>query len=118
MPASKVVKMNNASNITAKWYQRSSQRPFTAREKMRAMPTASVAAPPVRPNSVFSPRLDARVFISSTLTVSCGQCSALILAHVAAGSPFRLIARYWPGSRVQAAISARIATNDSKHIAP
>ena len=49
VPASSVVRMNNASNMMAKWYQRSSQRPCVSLAKMLAMPTASVAAPPVRP---------------------------------------------------------------------
>ena len=79
------------------------------------MPTASVAAPPVRPNNVFSPKPAARVFICSTVT---GKFKALILATVAAGSPLMFMLKYTPGSSVQAAMSAMMATKDSKHIAP
>ena len=54
MPVSIVVRMNSASNMIAKWYQyfisQSSARQAPS-VKIRAMPTASVTAPPVRPRS-------------------------------------------------------------------
>ena len=39
-------------------------------------------------------------------------------ATVAAGSPLTFMLRYTPGSSVQAAMSAMMATSDSRHIAP
>ena len=77
--------------------------------------TANVAAPPVRPKSVFSPSCAASPFIWSSVT---GMFKALSFATVATGSPFRFMLKYKPGSSVQAAMRAMIATNDSKHIAP
>ncbi len=56
VPASTVVRMNNASNMIAKWYQKAARRPPpNAPERMLDMPTASVGAPPVRATSVDSP---------------------------------------------------------------
>ena len=50
-----VVRMNTASNISARWYHApSTPRPKVV-PKMLAMPTASEGAPPVRANSVRSP---------------------------------------------------------------
>ena len=54
VPASSVVRMNNASNITAKWYHNPSPRPAVTSRNTCAIPTASVAAPPVRPYNDFS----------------------------------------------------------------
>ena len=68
MPASTVVKMNNASNMMAKWYQTASNVLPNALEKMLAMPTASDGAPPVRANNVLSPMSCASVAICSTVT--------------------------------------------------
>ena len=51
----------------------------------------------------------------STVT---GKPSALTLATVAAASPFTFMLRYTPGSSVQAAMSAIMATSDSRHMAP
>jgi hypothetical protein len=54
VPASTVVRMNRASNMIAKWYQKA-RRPFpVAAEKICDMPIASVGAPPVRATSVSS----------------------------------------------------------------
>ena len=49
VPASTVVRMNNASNRIAKWYQIPIMaRPPNMPDRMLAMPTAKVGAPPVR----------------------------------------------------------------------
>ena len=49
VPASTVVRMNSASNRMAKWYQiPASSLPPRKPDRMLAMPTASVGAPPVR----------------------------------------------------------------------
>ena len=49
VPASTVVRMNSASNRMAKWYQNAiSALPPNMPDRMCAMPTASVGAPPVR----------------------------------------------------------------------
>src|ERR1019366_5809181 len=56
VPASTVVRMNSASKRMAKWYQSPIQtRPPNMPDRMCAIPTASVGAPPVRDSSVFSP---------------------------------------------------------------
>ncbi len=68
VPASSVVRMNNASNMIAKWYQIASSDSPKVRAKMLAMPTASDGAPPVRAKSVDSPISFARVCICSTVT--------------------------------------------------
>ena len=56
VPASTAVRMNSASNRMAKWYQNAiiALPPMTW-EKMCAMPTASVGAPPAREMMVVSP---------------------------------------------------------------
>ncbi len=49
VPVSMVVKMNNASNMMAKWYQYAISVLIPGRPlKTRAMPTASETPPPVR----------------------------------------------------------------------
>ena len=56
VPASTVVRMNSASNRMAKWYQIPiSARPPRKLEKIVAMPTARVGAPPVRDRMLASP---------------------------------------------------------------
>src|SRR5215470_9609190 len=56
VPASTVVRMNSASNRIAKWYQIPiSVGPPRKDDRMLAMPTASVGAPPVRDMIVVSP---------------------------------------------------------------
>ena len=55
VPASIVVRMNTASNMIAKWYQSASPLPLNTPERMPAMPTARLGAPPVRESSVDSP---------------------------------------------------------------
>ena len=67
VPASMVVRMKSASNMMAKWYQ------YDIRlfipgilEKISAMPTASVTAPPVRP-AIFSPTPSVRRWKSDPL---------------------------------------------------
>jgi len=117
-----VVRMNSASNMIAKWYHKSSQRPWVTREKISAMPTARVTAPPVLPTRLGSPTAAARFAIRSAVT---GNPSLVIFAAVAATlaatgrsptSTFML--KYTPGCRVQAAIMAIMATRDSRHMAP
>ena len=62
VPASSVVRMNNASNMMAKWYHSDiAASPPSAREKRWAIPTARLGAPPVRESSEFSPTWRARV---------------------------------------------------------
>ena len=56
VPASTVVRMNSASNRMAKWYQIPiSALPPKTPDRMLAMPTASVGAPPVRESIDSSP---------------------------------------------------------------
>ncbi len=56
VPASSVVRMKSASNMIAKWYQSAfSVGPPSTLEKISAMPTARLGAPPVRESSECSP---------------------------------------------------------------
>jgi hypothetical protein len=48
VPASTAVRMNSASNMMAKWYQNAAIPLPNASDRMFAMPTARVGAPPVR----------------------------------------------------------------------
>ena len=48
VPASTVVRMNRASNMIAKWYQKARRPSPVAPAKIVDMPMASVGAPPVR----------------------------------------------------------------------
>ena len=83
MPASSVVRMNNASNMIAKWYQKASAAPPSQRPKIAAMPTARLGAPPVRAKSVLSPIAVASACIFSGVT---GKPQPVIVAEAAAGS--------------------------------
>ena len=51
VPASTVVRMNRASNMIAKWYQKAFSASPVAPEKISDIPMASVGAPPVRATS-------------------------------------------------------------------
>ena len=51
VPASTVVRMNRASNMIAKWYQKAFRLSAVAPAKISDMPIASVGAPPVRATS-------------------------------------------------------------------
>jgi len=69
VPASTVVRMNRASNRIAKWYQKPIRAlPPMTFDRICAMPTASVGAPPVRDSTVFSP----------TSCASCVRASGVI----------------------------------------
>src|SRR6476661_3761062 len=69
VPASSTVRMNNASNMIAKWYHNAiSACPPRLFEKICAMPTANAGAPPVRLNNVCSPTLCARACIPDAVT--------------------------------------------------
>src|ERR671918_647322 len=70
VPASTVVRIKRASNMIAKWYQNASNPPrkAVAFEKMYAIPTASVGAPPVRATILLSPTSVAVCEIVSGLT--------------------------------------------------
>ncbi len=56
VPASTAVKMNNASNKIAKWYQNAIiERLLKISEMICAIPIAKVGAPPVRERIELSP---------------------------------------------------------------
>ena len=82
---------------------------------MCAIPTAKVGAPPARLNIVVSPRSLASFVISGSVT---GKPAAETFATTSVGVPLALIAKYWPGGRTEAAISAISATIISVTIAP
>ncbi|MDF2829507.1 MAG: hypothetical protein K0R01_2790 [Mycobacterium sp.] len=66
VPASTVVRMNNASNMIAKWYQNAlSASPPNTWCRTSDMPKASVGAPPVRETMDSSPTLSAAASISA-----------------------------------------------------
>jgi hypothetical protein len=118
---STVVRMNSASNMSAKWYQSfmAASPPMMAR-KMLAMPMANVGAPPVRASTLFSPMAAARALIWSAPTgnphADTAWATALgVLPTKPAGA---FTAKYTPGSRTHAAIMAMMATKLSRHMAP
>jgi hypothetical protein len=55
--------------MIAKWYQRASPLPLNTPERMPAMPTARLGAPPVRESSVDSPISLASIFSWSGVTM-------------------------------------------------
>src|ERR1019366_8771493 len=121
VPASISVRMNRASNMMAKWYQK----PITAwpppeLAKMCAIPSASDGAPPVRENSVCSPTLCASDDMSPTVT---GKPQPEMVATAAAGvAPTipagEFTAKYTPGCSTHAATIAMMATKLSSSMLP
>src|SRR6266545_221485 len=82
VPASTVVRMKSASNRIAKWYQIPiNVGPPRNEDRMLAIPTASVGAPPVRDMIVVSPTSLAIWAISLGVTtnpqdeITCAACS-------------------------------------------
>src|SRR4051795_3466677 len=74
VPASTAVRMNRASNRMAKWYQKAIMAlPPMTDEKICAMPTASVGAPPAREMMVCSPTSCAVWSICSGVTGTFGD---------------------------------------------
>ena len=85
VPASIVVRMNSASNRMAKWYQNAIiALPPRKLEKMWAMPTASVGAPPARDRMLCSPTSFAVCVSTSGVTtkphdeITCAACSGVV----------------------------------------
>src|SRR5579864_4639974 len=121
VPASSTVRMNSASNMSAKWYHNAiTACPPRLLEKMCAMPTANAGAPPVRLNNVCSPTLCASACMDAAVT---GNPQLVIMLEAFSGSwpaipAGLLIAKYVPGSTTHAATVAMIATSDSATIAP
>ena len=64
VPASTAVRMNSASNMIAKWYQKACRLPPNAWWKTCERPKARVGAPPVRDTSVDS-SIDAAAAVRS-----------------------------------------------------
>ncbi len=113
--------MNSASNMIAKWYQNAFiPAPPNTCEKMSATPTARVGAPPVRDSSVCSSTALAAAanWSGEMLYPKCATaCEAdrTVSPMTPAGA---FIAKYSPGSMIDAATSAITATNDSMSIEP
>src|SRR5919112_6864260 len=123
VPASTVVRMNSASNMMAKWYQKAcsdAPRMPVRPARIWLIPTARVGAPPVLPMMDSSPTLWAVWLRVSGLTENPKPLTAW--AADWAVSPRRaglaFIAKYTPGSRMVAAIMAITATKDSISMAP
>ena len=121
VPASTVVRMNSASNRMAKWYQNAiiALPPMTP-DRICAMPTASVGAPPARDRIEPSPT-SAAVWVSMSGVITkpqelmtCAACSGVVPIRLAG----LFMAKYSPGSSTQAAISAMIATKLSISMEP
>ena len=123
VPASMIVRMNSASNMMAKWYQKLEQR-FARRRcraKICAMPSASEGAPPVRLNRVCLAHAVRQ--LRHVVRRSPGNPQPDIVATAAAGvAPTmpagELTAKKTPGSRAQAATIAITATKPSSSIEP
>jgi hypothetical protein len=84
------------------------------------MPTASVGAPPARDRIEFSPMSTAVAVSTSGVTVkphsdTTRAASTTSVPITAAGA---FIAKYTPGSMIDAATIAMIATNDSISMPP
>src|SRR5664280_2543269 len=120
VPASTAVRMNNASNMIAKWYQNAARPPPNALVKTSEIPKARVGAPPVREISV----------ISWTDLAAAARSAGLIVnprvrmnSEAAPGWPpveptGLLRAEEIPCVMTEAAIRALIATNDSVSMPP
>src|ERR1035437_10119048 len=120
VPASTAVRMNNASNMIAKWYQNAARPPPNALVKTSEIPKARVGAPPVREISV----------ISWTDLAAAARSAGLIVnprvrmnSEAAPGWPpveptGLLMAKEIPWLMTEAAIRALIATNDSVSMPP
>src|SRR5215218_8720486 len=121
VPASTVVRINSASNMMAKWYQKAcSAVPPMTEENIWLIPTARVGAPPVLPMMLSWPTAAAVPFSVCGLTEKPKELTAWdadwTVSPRRAGLAF--IAKYTPGSSAVAAIIAITATKDSVSIAP
>src|SRR6516162_8529015 len=94
VPASTVVRMNSASNRIAKWYQiPMTVWPPRKDDRMLAMPTASVGAPPVRDMIVVSPTSLAIWVISFGVTTNPGRDHLCGVVGGGADQPRRAVHR-------------------------
>ena len=97
VPASSVVRMNNASNMIAKWYQSAiAAPPPSTFEKSCAMPSARLGAPPVRESSDFSPTCCGELPASrlgSSVKPQCRTASAALAAVAPIAPAGALIAK-------------------------
>src|ERR1019366_5258360 len=121
VPASMMVRINTASNMMAKWYQKPIiALPPPLRAKIWAIPRARDGAPPVRAKRVFSPTSAARLDMSVTLTENPQE--EIVETAAAGAAPTtpagELTAKYTPGWSTQAAIMAMMATKLSSSMEP
>ncbi len=88
VPASTVVRMNSASNMIAKWYQKAaSPEPPMTELSTCDMPNASVGAPPVRDTTDSSPTESAAPWISSAVIGGPLRPSPLTYSAAVSGVP-------------------------------
>ena len=95
--------------------------PPTALERIWAMPTASVGAPPARERIVISPTsLRSRSAHRALITKPQPEIAGAAVSRRCADHGCRACscAKYRPGLDHEAATSAMMATNDSTSIAP
>ena len=119
VPASSVVRINNASNMIAKWYHNS----ITAGAER---PRKDLRHPHRQRRGPARPRKQGRLADvgRELLHMRVGNGDLDELTHSAAAGPLPttpaglLIAKYTPGWSITAAIIAITATNDSISIAP
>src|SRR4051812_5867944 len=120
VPASKVVRMNTASNMMAKWYHKAIRLWPNSEPKMLDIPTASDGAPPVRANRDDSPICAASACMCCAVTGNPQlEIVATAISGVGPTAPAGLLmAKNTPGCRRVAAINAMMATPDSRAMLP
>ena len=124
VPASTAVRMNSASNMMAKWYQKPIRdSPPTSLPMIRDSPTASVGAPPVRETTVSSPTRSARWVRSPGVRFTPARPRPMTKSTAVSGVPpvraaGAFMAKYTPRSIVMAATSAMTATKASMSMPP
>ena len=88
VPASTAVRMNSASNMIAKWYQKPMRAsPPISWPMMIESPTASVGAPPVRETTVSSPTRFASAVSCSGVTSTPARPRLITQAAAVSGVP-------------------------------
>ena len=119
--ATRLPSVDTASNRMAKWYQNAMvAAPPINWDRMCAMPTARVGAPPVRDRIEPSPTSLAICVSASGVTTKPHWL--ITVAALSGVVPIRaaglFMAKYTPGSSAQAAMSAMMATKLSQIIEP
>ena len=103
VPASIVVRMKNASNMMAKWYQYAISPCMPGRpEKIWAMPTASETAPPGRPATTSPTPLCSAVRFTVDMPSVWNTAQVFFQVSLLAGYGYAHLSTRWLGARRQA----------------